>query len=1618
MSALFSTPTVEWFTGAFDEPTAAQWGAWDAIARDHHAVVVAPTGSGKTLAAFLWAIDKISARTEAPSSPLNRCSVLYVSPLKALATDVERNLRAPLRGIEQAIARTGGTPYTMQVGVRTGDTPPSERRRFGTHPPDILITTPESLFLILTSQARSGLSGIDTVIIDEVHSVAGTKRGAHLSVSLERLDAFLERPARRIGLSATVEPVDAVSDWLAGGRSISDGGRPVTVVAPPVSKKFDISVEVPLEDLNDPQQTGEFDVSLSGDAAQEPRARASVWPHVEERIVDLVQQHTTTLVFTNARRGAERLTARMNEIAARRSGQDVPDAGSMHAAAIQAQSGAALDVDHVIARAHHGSMSRSERSRTESDLKNGVLPCVVATSSLELGIDMGSIDLVVQVGPPPSAASGLQRVGRAGHSVGAVSRGRIFPVHRGELVPAAIIAQRMRTRTLEPLHRVANPLDVLAQQIVAMLAVDDWDKDELFTTIRRSAPFMGLGHATFVAVLDMLAGRYPSEDFGELRARIVWDRATNLLTGRPGALRLAATSGGTIPDRGLYGVFLVDSAAVSDGVVDTSVDDAPGVPRAGKVRLVGGKRVGELDEEMVYESRVGDVFTLGSSTWRIEEITPDRVLVSPAPGVPGRLPFWKGDGLGRSFSLGVAIGQWLRRGRHDDDDAVWAGLDERAASNLRSYLREQEEATGVLPTDDTIVVERFRDELGDWRVVIHTPFGARVHAPWALVIGARLRERYGFDTATMHSDDGIVIRLPAADDPYDVAGAVSDGASENAGGVGFDDLMVAGDAVESLVREHVADSSLFAARFREAAGRALLLPRARPDRRQPLWQQRQRSAQLLSVAAQFPDFPIVLEAVRECLQDDYDVPALRSVMERVEEGTLRVVEVTTPRASPFAQTLLFGYTAQFIYDSDAPLAERRAAALTLDPTLLAELLGASGSGDLADLLDEGVVEKTALELAGVGDRRLRHAEDVWDFLQRWGPITVEGLGARWVGTDRDDLVQVDPHHLNRSVDALSCPDPRGVDWARDVVAELVQSRRVFPVRLMTRSGPREYVASIADAGRLRDALGVAIPPGIADEWSAPVRDPLGDMVRRYAKTHVPFTVDDVAERFGVGRAVVFDVVRRLVASGVVVAGRLLPSTFGGVGDEYCDADVMRVLRRRSLAALRADVEPVVPSTLAVFLPQWHRLGELRGVDGTATALEQLVGAPIPVSTLEADILPARVVGYRPEFLDELMVGGEVMWVGHRSLSGLRGGRDGIVSFHDPLSAHLTLPAVPPLQNNDDFVVESIHRDVWEVLENSGGFFAHQLAAQLGCSFTVLGDALWDLVWAGYVTNDSFAPLRALLGRQRAAPRSRSTASRRPRRLGSRFEQLASVNSDRLSEHPTLVGRWSAVARPFVGREESLAAWTTVLLDRYGVITRSVLGSEDSGFRFTELYRALSHLETTGALRRGYFVEHLGGSQFAAPLAVDALRVADTARSGGGPLPGETRLLSVWDPAQPYGSTLAWPDSFSVARPTRRAGAHVVIHRGECVCYVDHTGRSVVFAPLPRPTLDRVCTVLREAVDDGRVSPMKVSKINGVEVLALVRSHEHPDIVDALTQAGWTLTPSGLSYRGRNSHARR
>jgi len=1558
----FAPATRAWFEASFAEPTAAQVGAWQAIEQRQDALVVAPTGSGKTLAAFLSALDRLAAAP--PPEPKQRLRVLYVSPLKALAVDVERNLRAPLAGIRQAAARLGLPEPDITVGVRSGDTPAEERRRFATKPPDILITTPESLFLILTSQAREALRYVDTVIVDEIHAMVSTKRGAHLALSLERLDALLEQPARRIGLSATVRPLDEVSRFLGGARD-------VTVVNPKPAKTIDLRVVVPVEDMTAVGVDSGF--TADGQSASGAARGGSMWPAVEHRIVELIRAHRSTIVFANSRRLAERLCSRLNEIAAEQDeaaglsediqhdpiasrenvGYGLTPPNLMGESSAFAQAGigrGATGAPSELARAHHGSVSREQRVLIEEALKAGRLPAVVATSSLELGIDMGAVDLVIQVESPPSVASGLQRVGRAGHQVGAVSHGVLFPKYRGDLVPSAVIAERMRDGAIESMRYPRNPLDVLAQQVVSMVAMDSWTVDDLAAVVRRAAPFATLPQSALEAVLDMLSGRFPSDDFAELRPRIVWDRVTGVLTPRAGAQRLAVTSGGTIPDRGLFGVFLVGESA--------RLRASSATP----------SRVGELDEEMVYESRVGDVFLLGSSSWRIEEITHDRVLVSPAPGQPGKMPFWHGDAPGRPIELGRALGAFLREMNGLDkaaatERAAQAGLDEWAAANLVDYLEEQRQATGYLPDDRTILVERFRDELGDWRLCVHSPFGAQVNGPWAMALAARLRETLGIEVASMHSDDGIVLRLPEADEvpPASV-------------------VLLDPDDVERAVQDEVGGSALFASRFRECAARALLLPKRHPGKRTPLWQQRQRSALLLQVASQFGSFPIVLETMREVLQDVFDVPGLKGLMADVQSRKVRLVEVETPSPSPFARTLLFGYVGAFMYEGDAPLAERRAQALSLDSALLAELLG---QAELRELVDADALDELERELQRmVPERFPRDVDGVTDLLRGLGDLTTAEAIARGATPQ----------------------------W----LADLEHQRRAFRVRI---AGEERWIA-VEDVGRLRDALGVPVPQGAPEVFGEAVTDPLGDVVGRYSRTHGPFLAGDAAARLGLGTAIVTGTLQRLASTGRVVQGEFRP---GGAGVEWCDAEVLRSLRRRSLAKLRKEVEPAPVEALARFLPAWQSIGTSsgRGVDALMRAVEQLQGVPVPATALERLVLPARIADYSPAMLDELCAGGEVLWAGAGALPG----NDGWVALHLAENADLTLPPVDP-----DTTTSPLMASVVEALDGGAALFFRSLSDRV-CSTdgrspgdAELVRALWDLAWAGVVTNDTLAPLRTLLGRGRAPTTRRPLPGRAGRRAGVALPSRAGP--------PIAAGRWSLLPERTADPTRRAHALADILLDRHGIVTRGAVMAERVPGGFAGVYPVLKAFEESGRCRRGYFVETLGAAQFAMPGAVDRMRAmtAATPAAGapgeestlwlGGPQPVRRRtpsgpralVLAATDPANPFGAALPWPERIVNAdgearghRPGRKAGALVVVVDGTLILYVERGGKTLLTWTEDLDALQPAVDALALAVRDGSLGKLAVERADGELVVTT-------PLGVALEHAGFRPTPRGLRLR--------
>ena len=1419
----FSPRTRKWFERAFAGPTPAQELGWPAIAKGGNVLIQAPTGSGKTLAAFLIGIDRLNA------SPGEGLRLLYVSPLKALNYDIERNLRSPLAGLAS----------NLSVGVRTGDTPADERRRMQKTPFDILITTPESLFLLLTSQARETLRGIETVILDEVHAVAGTKRGAHLALSLERLESLVEGPFQRIGLSATQRPLAEIGRFVAGSE------RDIELVDAGTRKELDLEVVVPLEDMRELGSTADLSVPPLADGVMlgtgVEQSSRSIWPSIYPAILELVRQHRSTIVFVNNRRLAERLALRLNELA-----------------------------EEEIARAHHGSVAREQRVVVEELLKAGQIPCLVATSSLELGIDMGAVDLVIQVESPKSVARGLQRVGRAGHDLHSVSRGRIFPKFRADLLECAVVARAMREGAIEETRIPRNTLDVLSQQIVAICADEEVSVDELHSLVRRAYPFSDLSRAQLENVLDMLAGRYPSDEFAELRPRIVWDRTAGIVRGRTGARRLAVTNAGTIPDRGLFGVYLVGD----------------------------GGRVGELDEEMVYEAREGQTFLLGASTWRIEDITRDRVLVSPAPGVPGVAPFWKGEGVGRPAELGEKIGRASRELVALSDDkaeTVLRGeyhLDTRAARNLVTYLREQEGATGVVPSDRSIVVERFRDEIGDWRVCLLTPFGGRVHAPWAMALAARLRDSLGIDAQSIWSDDGIALHFPDADVPPPLS-----------------DLLLDPGDVEELVIAELGQSALFGSRFRENASRALLIPRRRPGQRTPLWQQRLKAQSLLQVARRYPQFPIVLETYRECLQDVFDLPALRKILKGIQTRELDLVEVETVSASPFASSLLFDYVATYMYEDDTPPEERRAQALSLDRGLLRELMGVE---ELRELLDLGAIEQVESSL------RLtpRNADELHDLLRRAGPL-VEG------------------------------------EYDRGFAETLLRERRAIRFRL----DDVEPLAAVEDAGLVRDAFGAVPPGGVPNVFLEPVSDALAGVLRRYARTHGPFTTGEVADRFGLESAVVETELEGLERDEKLVRGELRP---GGSEREWCDPDVLRRIRRATLAVLRREVEPADQAALGRFLPAWHGIGRRQTL---REALVPLQGLALPVSLWESDVLPRRVPAYRPADLDALCASGDLVWIG--------AGLDRVAVYFRDDAGLLGRPAAeaPP---------EGVAHVAVRTALGQGALFWADLLSKTELDPAEALAALWDLVWAGEVTNDSWAPLRA----------SRRYDAPRPERNRRRF-----MRSRASAPSPTQ-GRWSRAGSLF---PESLdrRALAELLLERQGIVTRDCVRGEGIKGGYGAVYAELRALETLGVCRRGYFVEGLGGAQFALPGAVERLR--ELRAEARVVAERDVLVLAAADPAQPYGAAVPWPRRAG-ARAARVAGAWVVLLDGEAVLFVERGGRSLVPLREPEPEwLRPALAALVAHVRSGGAKRLAVERFDGVPVV-------ESDAMILLVESGFLAGP--------------
>jgi len=1478
-----------WFEASFEGATPAQAAGWKAISSGQSTLICAPTGSGKTLASFLWGIDRLATRPE----PGEGVRIVYISPLKALSYDIERNLRAPLRGIGADIS----------VGLRTGDTSQSDRAKMRRHPPDILITTPESLYLMLSSGARDMLTGVEAVIVDEVHAVAATKRGAHLALSLERLDALVAqaskvkaeveakaagdkgnkakkgedvngagmvgdaRPIQRIGLSATQRPLERIGRYLVGP------GRHCEIVDAGQKKQLDLEIVVPVDDMTNPGIADSGDESIR-----------SIWPAIYPELLALVKAHKSTIVFVNNRRGAERLAQRLNDLDEENrnaalgnepsgGGQAFPPKSEAEKAILAEPRKLDDDGDEmVLARAHHGSLSHEERTKVEELLKSGQIPCLIATSSLELGIDMGAVDLVIQVESPKSVARGLQRIGRAGHGLGEVSKGRIFPKYRGDLLESAVVVERMRAGAIEETVIPSNPLDVLAQQLVAMAALDTWKVEDAFETVRQALSFSELSMEQFENVLDMLDGRYPSDRFAELRPRIVWDRTEGTIEGRKGSRSLVVTNAGTIPDRGLYGVHLPD-----------------------------GRRVGELDEEMVYEARAGQVFLLGASSWRIQEITRDRVIVNPAPGVPGAVPFWRGDGVGRPMELGEAIGAFSREAVNADPKDLEKShdLDPLAAVNLVAYLQEQQAATRVVPSDQTIIVERFRDEIGDWRICVLTPFGGRVHSAWGMAIASRLREEHGIEADAIYSDDGIAIHLPDSDEAPDA-----------------DYVLIEPDEIEELIVRELGSSALFGSRFRENAARSLLIPRAYPGKRTPLWQQRLKSQSLLEVARDFPRFPVILETYREVLQDVFDLPGLERILRDIQSRKITLVEVETPTASPFASSLLFDYVATYMYEGDTPNAERRATALSLDRELLRELLG---QDELRELIEPAALDDVEAQLQHLTENGQASDRDgLQQILRRLGDLTLIEAEAR-VGEGYS---------------------------AKSMLDALVKDRRAAMVRI---NGEDRYIAG-EDAGLYRDALGVPPPGGLPTSFLEEHDKPMETLVGRYARTHGPFPTAQLQARYGIDPT---PALRLLEAEGAIVRGEILPE---GTEREWCGADVLRRIRRASLAYLRKEVEPADAATYARFLPSWQGIDRYRragaGPDRLREVLVPLQGVALTPSVWEKDVLPRRLGAYSQSWLDQLCTSGEVVWIG----AGAIGRSDGRVAlyFREDVRLAGPPPANAKLEKPEGDAQDEIRRRL-----EAGPTFWLDLVFDLEFTAEELHSALWDLAFAGEVTNDAFMPLRA--------PRLRAVPSAKPgtRRFNRRRHSATG---------PTVQGRWSLTAPLFENAPAygpRIRAQAELMLERHGILTREMALAEGIPGGFSTLYPELGNLEVLGTARRGYFIEGLGGAQFALSGAVERLRSL--------PVDDEQlTILAATDPANPYGAALPWPKLESKRRASRSPGAYVLLRAGLPALYLEKGGKGILRLDeeLQGEELTRLLGELARCAEEGIITPLKVERFDG------------------------------------------
>ncbi len=1411
---LFLPPVREWFRSALGEPTAPQRLGWPAIAAGQNTLLLAPTGSGKTLAAFLACLDHLWRQPQLPRG----VRVLYVSPLKALNNDIHRNLQLPLEGVAEAARRMGTPLPELEAAVRTGDTPQSERQRLVRRPPHVLITTPESLHLLLTSRARETLRGVTHVIVDEIHALCPNKRGVFLSLLLERLEALRRDKSSfvRIGLSATQRPLEEVARYLGGQQTGVSGeltSRPVTILDAGLRKDIDLGV------LNPVEQFG-------------PLPERSVWPSIYRLLTDLVRQHRSTIIFTNDRRSAERVTAFLNE-------------------------------EEDLARAHHGSVDLERRREIETALKEGRLPAVCATASLELGIDMGAVDLVCQVASPGNVARALQRVGRAGHLVGQTSKGRFVPRTPADLLEQAVLVREMKAGRVEEVRTPTGCLDVLAQQLVAMAAMDDWPVPELYALVRRAYPYRDLSPQAFETTLEMISGRYrfagltTGGKMEALQPRVSWDRVHNRLVALPGSQSLVLVNGGTIPDTGQYGAYLAD-----------------------------GTRLGELDEEFIYERRVGDTFLLGTNAWRLERIDSDRVVVAPAEGAPAMVPFWRGEGLGRSYGLGVAVGAFLRElaGRLDDPSCSdWLmkefGLDRHAARSLQHHITRQQLAAGCVPSDRTLLVEASRDQLGDWQVLLLSPFGQRLHLALRFALEARLKQRLGYSPQCLHHDDGILIRLTDTDEPIlDL----------------FDDLTP--ENVEGLILDELADSALFALRFRHNAARALLMPKGQAGKRAPLWLQRLRGKDLLQVARRHPDFPVVVETFRECLQDHLDVPRLKELLGDIRSKKVEVVTRRAETPSPFAAGLLFAFTAANMYHYDRVDADASSAG-ALDRDLLQQLIAPA---DQEHLLDPRAVHQVERRLRGVGQPP-RSAAEMAEWLRRLGDLTDDELEGPMLGFVEE--LEADGRAVRIELPAVN-------KRLRRILAEEEELyRQAFGLIDAT---PAPVQARSAGAGDYRARASGGDPQGAAP---AQAQDAALAIFARFLDTHALVGLEDVLARYPFDRAWA----KRQLEAWVRAGRAVVVPTRQGEPERYAAPANLEQVQRGSLGLLRREVITCSPAQFADFVLRWQHVhpAERRGsADGLAAVLERLNGLPLPFEVWEQTVLPARVPGYQPRWLDEWVSGGSGVWVAQGTGET---GVDLVAFLARPMLVQLAppeRPEAPPLSANADRVAA--------LLEQRGALFLTDLVSDTGMSPGEVRRALWELSRASRVSNDHLDVLR----------RGEPTAD-----VISSPATGASVRSLRRMMTQRSEGRWSPLRWGRPAPEEVALAQCSLLLQRYGIVARELAAADPWLLPWRVLYEVLSRLELTGEVRRGYFVEGLSGAQFALPEAAELLQELHAPSTAAAPLV----LLHSADPSNLYGSGAPFdvPLLDGGTRPLlRRAGNWLVLKAGRPVLLVESQGKKL------------------------------------------------------------------------------